>query len=54
MLFAVAHEAVEELDKAQKDEDRLHDEMEGTCESMAAASKKYTSCWANLKRLALT
>ena len=39
MLFAVAHEVMEELDKAQKDQDRLHDEMEVTCESMVAASQ---------------
>ena len=48
MLYAVACEAKEELGKAQKDQDRLHDEMEGTCERMVAASKEYTTCWANL------
>ena len=46
-LFAVAYEAMEELDKAQKDQDRLQDEMEVTCESMVAASKEHTNCWAN-------
>ena len=31
MLHAVANEAMDELDKAQKDQDRLHDEMEVAC-----------------------
>ena len=48
ILFAVACEAMEELDKTQKEQDRLHDEMEATCESMVAASKEYTNCWAIL------
>ena len=29
MLYAVAKKAMEELDKAQKDQDRLHDEIDG-------------------------
>ena len=47
MLFAVAYEAMEELDKAQKD--RLQDELEATRESMDIASRKFTNCWAHLK-----
>ena len=39
---------MEELGKAQKDQDRLHDEAEVTCESMVAASNEYATCWANL------
>ena len=34
MVFAVACEAMEELDKAQKDQGRLRDALEATCESM--------------------
>ena len=49
MLFAVAYEAMGEPDKAhQKDQERLQDELEATCESMVAASKECTNCWANL------
>ena len=48
MLFAVAYVAMGELDKARKDQDRLQDELEATCESMVDASKEYTNCWANL------
>ena len=44
MLFGVACEAIEELDKAQKDQDRV----EVTCDSMVAASKEHPTCWANL------
>ena len=46
MLFAVAYEAMEEFDKAQKDQDRLQDESAFTCESMVTASKEFTNCWA--------
>ena len=46
-VFAVAHEAMEEFDKAQKDQDRLQDELEFTCESMVTASKEFTNCWAS-------
>ena len=48
MLFAVAYEAMEELDKAQKDQDRLQDELEATCDSMVTVSKEFTNCWATL------
>ena len=48
MLFAVAYEAMEELDKAQKDRDRLLDELEATRESMDIASREFTNCWAHL------
>ena len=42
MLFAVR----EELDRAQKDQDRLQDELEVTCEGVVPASKEFTNCWA--------
>ena len=48
LLFAVAYEAMEELDKAQKEQDRLQDEPEATRESMDIASREFTNCWAHL------
>ena len=39
----VTHET-EELDKAQKDQDRLQDELEATCESMVIASREFSNC----------
>ena len=48
MLFAVAYEAMEELDKAQKHQHRSQDEMEATRESMDIASRDFTNCWAHL------
>ena len=46
MLYAVASEVEDELDRALKDQDRLQDELEFTCEGMVAASREFTSCWA--------
>ena len=46
MLFAVADEVGEELDRAQKDQDRLQDELEFTCEGLVTASKEFANCWA--------
>ena len=43
MLFAVAYEVGEEVDWAQKDQDRLQDELEFTCEGMVTASKEFTN-----------
>ena len=43
-----ACEAMEELDKAQKHQDRSQDEMEATLESMDIASRDFTNCWAHL------
>ena len=47
-LFAVAHETMKELNKTQKDQDRLRDEMEVTRESTDIASREFTYCWAHL------
>ena len=46
MLCAVASEVGEELERVLKDQDRLHDELEFTCEDMVTASKEFTNCWA--------
>ena len=34
------------MDRAQKDQDRLQDELEFTCKGMVNASKEFTNCWA--------
>ena len=36
----------EQEDRSQKDQDRLQNELEFTCEGMVTASKELTSCWA--------
>ena len=46
MFYAVASEVAEELDRAQKDQDRLQDELECSCEDLATASKEFSNCWA--------
>ena len=42
----MASEVGEELERAQKDQDDLQDELEFTCEGMVTASKAFTNCWA--------
>ena len=37
---------MEEFENAQKDQDRLQDELEVTCESVVTASKDFTNCGA--------
>ena len=44
-LFAVAYEAGEELDRAQKDQDRLQDELEFTREGLVTAYEELANCW---------
>ena len=46
MFFAVACETKKELDKAQKEQVRLQDELEVTRESMDIASREFSNCWA--------
>ena len=51
MLCAMASEVAEELDRAQKDQDRLQYEPEFICECIVTASEEFTSkeftkCWA--------
>ena len=41
-LFAIACQAMEELDMVQKDQDRLHYDMEATSEGLVTASKEFT------------
>ena len=44
VLFVAASEVVEELDRFEKDQDRLQDEMECTCEDLAIVSKEFSNC----------
>ena len=46
MLYAVAYEVAEELDRPQKDQDSLQDELEFTCEGVVTASMEFINCWA--------
>ena len=45
MLYAVASEVADELERAQKDQDRLHDELDCSCENMATAAREFSKCW---------
>ena len=42
----VLHAVALELGRAQKDQARLQDELECTCEDLATASKEFSNCWA--------
>ena len=46
MLYAVVTEATDELERAQKDQDRLQDELGCSCEDMATATREFSNCWA--------
>ena len=46
MLYAVASEVGEELERILKDQNRLQDELEFTCEGMVTASREFSNCWA--------
>ena len=45
-LYAVASEVADELDWAQKDQDRLKDELDCSCEDMATAARELSNSWA--------
>ena len=46
VLYAVASEVASELDRAQKDQDRLEDELDCSCVDLATASREFSNCWA--------
>ena len=46
VLYAVASEVTDELERAQKDPDRLQDELDCSCEAMANAAREFFNCWA--------
>ena len=48
VLNVVASEVAEELDRAQKDQDRLQDELECACEDLATASREFSNCRATV------
>ena len=39
-------EVADELDRAQKDQDRLQDELDCSCDDLATASREFSNCWA--------
>ena len=45
-LHAVLTEATDELERAQKDRDRLQDELDCSCEDMATAAREFSNYWA--------
>ena len=50
VLHAVAPEVTDELDRSQKDQDRLQDELDCSCEDMATASREFSNCWPHKKQ----
>ena len=46
VFFAVASEVADELERAQNDQDRLQDELDCSCEDLAAATREFSNCWA--------
>ena len=42
----MASEVADELDRAQKDQDRLQDKLDCSCEDLATASREFSNCWA--------
>ena len=46
VFYAVATEVTDELEQVQKDQDRLQDEMDCSCEDVANAAREFSICWA--------
>ena len=46
VLSATVTEATDELGRAQKDQDRLQDELDCSCEDVATAVREFSNCWA--------
>ena len=46
VLYAVVTEATDELGRAEKDQDRLQDELDCSCEDVANAAREFSNCWA--------
>ena len=44
-LSAVVTETTDELERAQKDQDRLQDELDCSCEDMANVAGEFSDCW---------
>ena len=45
MLYAAVTETTDELERAQKDQDHLQDEVDRSCEELAHASRDFSDCW---------
>ena len=46
MFCAEVTEVTDELERAQKDQDRLQDALDCSCEDMATAAREFSICWA--------
>ena len=46
VLYAIVTEATDELERAQKDQDRPQDELDCSCEDLATAAREFSNCWA--------
>ena len=44
-LYAVVTETADELERAQKEQDHLRDEVDRSCEELALASRDFSECW---------
>ena len=44
--YAVASEVADELERTQKDQDRVQDDLDSSCEDLAAALREFSNCWA--------
>ena len=49
VLHAATLEVTEELERAQKDQGRLQDDLDCSCDALAAATKVFPDCWAALE-----
>ena len=45
MLYAVATEVTDELERAPQDQDRLQDELDCSCKDMATTAREFSNCW---------
>ena len=46
VLHAAALEVAEELERTQKDQGRLQDDLDCSCDDLGAATKEFSDCWA--------
>ena len=46
VLHAATLEVAEELERTQKDQGRLQDDLDCSCDDLAAATKEFSDCWA--------
>ena len=42
----MASEVADELERSQRDQDRLQDELDCSCADMATAAREFSNCWA--------